>query len=126
MRKFLCLMVFLCAASMFNSLIAQQINNAEKQDGYVIEQYNKQPTEEETQMVAPRQSAIIQYSGKSYSYQDLYRLARRDVNGIAGITAGVDHIPGSGSVRIRGAEPSGTAYFVDGVRAYGTLPMSFR
>lgn len=68
---------------------------------------------------------VIQASGKSYNGRELTRMARKDVNGVAGTVAGVTYTPGV-TPSIRGAAPSGTAYFVDGVRSYGALPVLMR
>jgi hypothetical protein len=126
MKKYVYLIsIILMQANIF-LLNAQPPAKEKVGKGHTVKTIETNAELQETVMIMNKHAEVIQYTGKSYSYKDLYRLARRDVNGIAGITAGVDHIPGSASVRIRGADPSGTAYFVDGVRSYGTLPMSFR
>jgi hypothetical protein len=59
--------------------------------------------------------------GYTFSKRQLINLPTRNVNRIANLIGGVqsyaNEVP-----RIRGAEPSGTAYFVDGMRVYGALP----
>jgi hypothetical protein len=59
--------------------------------------------------------------GYTFSKRQLINLPTRNVNRIANLVGGVqsyaNEVP-----RIRGAEPSGTAYFVDGMRVYGALP----
>lgn len=126
MKKYVYLISMILMQANFFLLNAQPPAKEKMGKGHAVKTTDTNAEPQETEMIMNKHAEVIQYSGKSYSYKDLYRLARRDVNGIAGITAGVDHIPGSASVRIRGADPSGTAYFVDGVRSYGTLPMSFR
>lgn len=67
---------------------------------------------------------VIQSTGKRFNTEEINGLARRDINGIASTVAGVDSRPGTNEIpSIRGAAPSGTAYFVDGVRVYGALPV---
>lgn len=69
-------------------------------------------------------SQVVQNTGKQYSGEEITKMARRDVNGIASTVAGVNSRPGTNETpSIRGASPSGTAYFVDGVRVYGSLPI---
>jgi hypothetical protein len=59
--------------------------------------------------------------GYTFSKRQLINLPTRNVNRIANLVGGVqsyaNEVP-----RIRGAEPHGTAYFVDGMRVYGALP----
>jgi outer membrane receptor for ferrienterochelin and colicin len=70
---------------------------------------------------------IQQSTGKVYNEEDLTRMPRRDVNTIAGTVTGVDSRPGTNEIpHIRGAETSGTAYYVDGVRIYGAMPIMTR
>jgi hypothetical protein len=67
---------------------------------------------------------VIQSTGKTYDSDAITKMARKDINGIASTTAGVESRPGSGEIpSIRGAGAAGTAYFVDGVRVYGALPI---
>jgi len=71
-----------------------------------------------------KSAQVIQSTGKHFSSEEISKMARRDVNGIASTVAGVDSRPGTNEVpSIRGADASGTAYFVDGVRVYGALPI---
>ena len=65
---------------------------------------------------------VMQTTGKKYTADELSRMARKDVNGVASTIAGVQSLDG-GTPQIRGAAASGTAYFVDGVRVYGALPI---
>src|SRR5688572_24808452 len=65
---------------------------------------------------------VIQNTGQVYSSETLSRMARKDINGVASTVAGVQSLDG-GIPQIRGAASSGTAYFVDGVRVYGALPI---
>ncbi len=65
---------------------------------------------------------VVQTTGKKYNAEELSRMARKDVNGVASTIAGVQSLDG-GVPQIRGAAASGTAYFVDGVRVYGALPV---
>lgn len=59
--------------------------------------------------------------GYTFGKRQLINLPTRNVNRIANLVGGVqsyaNEVP-----RIRGAEPYGTAYFVDGIRVYGALP----
>ena len=59
--------------------------------------------------------------GYTFGKRQLINLPTRNVNRIANLVGGVqsyaNEVP-----RIRGAEPYGTAYFVDGMRVYGALP----
>lgn len=126
MKHYVYLISMILMQANFFLLSAQPPAKEKIGKGHAVQTAETNAEPQETVMIMNKHAEVIQYSGKCYSYKDLYRLARRDVNGIAGITAGVDHVPGSASVRIRGADPTGTAYFVDGVRSYGTLPMSFR
>jgi outer membrane receptor for ferrienterochelin and colicin len=68
---------------------------------------------------------VQQSIGKTFTEDDLLNMSRRgDVNAIAGNVAGVDSRAGTNEIpRIRGAASSGTAYFVDGVRIYGAMPI---
>jgi hypothetical protein len=65
---------------------------------------------------------VQQTTGQTYDSDQLTRMARKDINGIAATVAGVDARPGE-IPNIRNAGTSGTAYFVDGVRVYGALPI---
>ncbi|MCU0443072.1 MAG: Plug domain-containing protein [Bacteroidia bacterium] len=86
------------------------------QQTYIITDY--------TNVFPQRTTQVTQTTGKRFSGDEMMRLARRDVNGIAALTAGVDSRPGTNETpNIRGGGASGTAYFVDGVRIYGALPM---
>jgi outer membrane receptor for ferrienterochelin and colicin len=69
-----------------------------------------------------RLNEVQSYVGKTYGNAELLRMPVRDVNQIANTVSGVDSRAG-GIPNIRGAASSGTAYFVDGVRVYGALPM---
>jgi outer membrane receptor for ferrienterochelin and colicin len=67
---------------------------------------------------------VQQSTGKTYNQEELMRMPRRDANTIASTVAGVDSRPGTSETPIiRGASASGTAYYVDGVRVYGALPI---
>ncbi len=68
-----------------------------------------------------KMSEVIQTSGKSYNGKQLQQMAARDINQIANTVPGVQYRAGE-QVIIRGAS-SGTAYFVDGIRVYGALPI---
>lgn len=71
-----------------------------------------------------RDMPVLQSTGKTFNAETITRMARRDVNGIASTVAGVESRPGTGETpSIRGAGAAGTAYFVDGVRVYGALPL---
>ena len=54
--------------------------------------------------------------------KELQRMPNTDINKIANMVPGVSSRAGE-TPSIKGASPSGTAYFVDGVRIYGALPM---
>lgn len=67
---------------------------------------------------------VPQSTGQVYGSEEINQMARRDINGIASTVAGVQSTAGSSSTpSIRGAGAAGTAYFVDGVRTYGALPI---
>lgn len=67
---------------------------------------------------------VMQSTGKVYGQDALLRMPRRDINTVAGTVTGVDSRPGTNEIpHIRGAASSGTAYYVDGVRIYGALPI---
>jgi outer membrane receptor for ferrienterochelin and colicin len=83
------------------------------------------PSETSTETVIYRNDdpQIHQSTGKVFSQEKLMRMPNRNVNAIAGTVAGVDSRAGTNETpSIRGADPSGTAYFVDGVRVYGSIP----
>ncbi|MES2779451.1 MAG: hypothetical protein V4651_06085 [Bacteroidota bacterium] len=65
---------------------------------------------------------VIQSTGQTYDSEQLTRMARKDVNGVASTVAGVESRSGE-IPNIRNAGQAGTAYFVDGVRVYGALPI---
>jgi hypothetical protein len=78
----------------------------------------------ETNSYKQQTAPVQQSTGKVYGEQELLRMSRRNVNSVAGTVAGVDSRPGTNEVpHIRGAASSGTAYYVDGVRIYGALPI---
>jgi hypothetical protein len=81
-----------------------------------------QPSPQDAIVIPANTQQVIQNTGQRYSSDDLTRMARKDINGVASMTAGVQSIDG-GVPHIRGAAASGTAYFVDGVRVYGALPI---
>jgi hypothetical protein len=71
-----------------------------------------------------KELSVPQSTGQTYGGTEMLQLARKDVNGIASTVSGVEMRPGSGDTpSIRGGGPEGTAYFVDGVRVYGALPI---
>lgn len=72
--------------------------------------------------IAASTQQVIQTTGQKFNNEQLTNMARKDVNGVASMTAGVQSINGA-TPQIRGADASGTAYFVDGVRVYGALPI---
>ena len=67
-------------------------------------------------------SDVIQTVGRTYNEKELERMPNTDINKIANMVPGVSSRAGE-TPSIKGASPSGTAYFVDGVRIYGALPM---
>jgi hypothetical protein len=91
------------------------------------------PSSTETDYAIPSEETLIlknttppvqQSTGKVYDEAALLRMPRRDINSVAGMVTGVDSRPGTNEVpHIRGAASSGTAYYVDGVRVYGALPI---
>lgn len=82
------------------------------------------PLQGETIIYKNSTPSVLQSTGKTYGEQELLRMPRRDVNTVAGTVTGVDSRGGTNEVpHIRGAESSGTAYYVDGVRVYGALPI---
>lgn len=64
---------------------------------------------------------IMNVGYTNFNKEDLGRMPTRDLNKIVNTVQGVNS-SGNEAPRIRGAAPSGTAYFVDGVRVYGALP----
>lgn len=88
------------------------------------QQRNEIPKEQQTSTIYYKSNSIpVQQSiGQTYDSEQLSRMARKDINGVAGTVAGVE--TRSGEVpNIRNAGSAGTAYFVDGVRTYGALPI---
>ena len=88
------------------------------------QQRNEIPKEQNNGTIYYKSKSIpVQQSiGQTYDSEQLSRMARKDINGVAGTVAGVD--TRSGEVpNIRNAGAAGTAYFVDGVRTYGALPI---
>jgi hypothetical protein len=67
-------------------------------------------------------SEVIQIDGRTFNETELERMPDKDINKIANTVSGVQLINGN-AISIKGADPSGTAYFVDGVRVYGALPI---
>lgn len=65
---------------------------------------------------------VQQSTGQTYDSEKLTQMARKDINGIASTVAGVEGRAGE-VPNIRNAGTAGTAYFVDGVRVYGALPI---
>ncbi|MES2560196.1 MAG: hypothetical protein V4590_10670 [Bacteroidota bacterium] len=65
---------------------------------------------------------VQQTTGQTYDSDQLTRMARKDINSLAGTVAGVE-TRGGEVPNIRNAGSEGTAYFVDGVRVYGSLPI---
>lgn len=101
-------------------VMAQQSTDADLdprlEQSYIITDY--------TNVFKQRTTQVTQTTGKRFTGDDIMRLARRDINGIASLTAGVDSRPGTNETpNIRGGGASGTAYYVDGVRIYGALPI---
>lgn len=68
---------------------------------------------------------VIQSTGKRIDEEAVTRYGGSGIDGIANTVGGVQQIA-PGQVSIRGAGTSGTAYFVDGVRIYGALPIITR
>lgn len=88
------------------------------------QQRNEIPKEQQQGTIYYKSNSIpVQQSiGQTYDSEQLSRMARKDINGVAGTVAGVE--TRSGEVpNIRNAGSAGTAYFVDGVRTYGALPI---
>lgn len=79
-------------------------------------------TEQLPVVIPANTQQVVQNTGQRYNSEQLTRMARKDVNGVASMTPGVQSTDG-GIPQIRGAAASGTAYFVDGVRVYGALPL---
>lgn len=65
---------------------------------------------------------VQQSTGQTYDSDKLTRMATKDINSVAGTVAGVESRGGE-VPNIRNAGTAGTAYFVDGVRVYGALPI---
>jgi hypothetical protein len=84
-----------------------------------------QPTSENSTTITKyKGNRVLQSIGKIYNEEDLNHLAIRNINGVAATVAGVDSRAGTQETpNIRGGGASGTAYFVDGVRTYGALPI---
>jgi outer membrane receptor for ferrienterochelin and colicin len=98
-----------------------------------MDEPNPPATTSETDYVNPNEAIVYknttppvqQSTGKTYTQEELMRMPRRDANTIAGSVPGVDSRAGT-TPNIRGAATSGTAYYVDGVRVYGALPLLSR
>jgi len=76
---------------------------------------------QEESVIKRKDLNIMATSGRTYNNKALMSMPSRDVNRIAGSVAGVNSRAGE-TPSIRGVDPSGTAYFVDGIRVYGALP----
>jgi hypothetical protein len=82
------------------------------------------PPQGETIIYKQNTTPVQQSTGKTYGEDALLKMPRRDINTVAGTVTGVDSRPGTNEIpHIRGAASSGTAYYVDGVRVYGALPI---
>lgn len=90
------------------------------------QQRNEVPQEEQpatgTVYYKSKTVPVQQSTGQTYDSDELTRMARKDINGVAGTVAGVESRAGD-VPDIRNAGAAGTAYFVDGVRVYGALPI---
>ena len=64
---------------------------------------------------------VMNGSWTTIKSEQLSTMPTQNISKIVNTAPGVNSV-GNEAPRIRGAEPSGTAYFVDGVRVYGTLP----
>jgi outer membrane receptor for ferrienterochelin and colicin len=83
-----------------------------------------QPRTGETNVYKHSDAPVVQSVGKVYDADDLMNMPRRDVNSVAATVQGVDSRAGTNETpHIRGADQSGTAYYVDGVRIYGAMPI---
>lgn len=68
---------------------------------------------------------VIQSTGKRINEEAITRYGGSGIDGIANTVGGVQQVA-PGQISIRGAGTAGTAYFVDGVRIYGALPIITR
>lgn len=119
--------LMICLLTLTLAANAQQADKPkEETKGHVVQDMKTDGGDDNT-VVTPynHDGDVIQASGKAYNGRELTRMARKDINGVAGTVAGVSYTPDR-TPSIRGAAPSGTAYFVDGVRSYGALPILMR
>lgn len=125
MKTFITFMVLICIASIAAAQNST-IETATEPKGYDPRKYQNEgtPAQVPTNFVQHNpMTQVVQSTGKQFSGDEMVKMARRDVNGIASTVAGVNSRPGTNETpSIRGADQSGTAYFVDGVRVYGSLP----
>ena len=68
-----------------------------------------------------KRNEVIQYIGRTYNSFQMQQMAAKDINQIANTVPGVSYRVGE-PLTIRGTN-QGTAYYVDGVRVYGALPV---
>lgn len=116
MKTILLGLILVCGLQVMAQQSADADLDPRLQESYILTDY--------VNVFPQRTTQVIQTTGKRFSGDDVMRLARRDINGIASLTAGVDSRPGTNETpNIRGGGASGTAYYVDGVRIYGALPM---
>lgn len=68
-----------------------------------------------------KRNEVIQSTGRTYNSFQMQQMAAKDINQIANTVPGVQYRVGE-PLTIRGTN-QGTAYYVDGVRIYGALPV---
>lgn len=71
-----------------------------------------------------RMTEVVQGSGQVFNGRQIQQSAAKDIHQIANQVTGVQYRAGEGVI-IRGGV-GGTAYFVDGIRVYGALPIITR
>lgn len=121
------LVIFCLTITASCSCFAQATDQPARAKGYDPRQSNQQQQLNPEPIAAiyrSKEMPVLQSIGKTFNAETITQMARRDVNGIASTVAGVESRPGTGETpSIRGAGAAGTAYFVDGVRVYGALPL---
>lgn len=124
MKTYYILFIIFCVPTM---VTAQQQMMNHGTSSYSQEQEFNEPQQERVNIYKNTAIPIQQSIGYVYNEKQLLQMARREINSVASTVAGVDSRAGTNETpSIRGAGPAGTAYFVDGIRVYGALPIISR
>ena len=124
MKTYYILFIIFCLPTL---VVAQQQIMNHGTTAYSAEQEFNEPQLEPVNFYKNTAIPVQQSIGYVYNEKQLLQMARRDINAVASTVAGVDSRSGTNETpSIRGAGPAGTAYFVDGIRVYGALPIISR